>query len=234
MSEILHDTRYEYPYSSYLTEKVKSGKFQSYTQPDFSLGQELRDRKGAFLEIGGPSDYGYFHLDGLKLDRPIAITNIDRNSLPAALNPALLKSQIDFLMDGTNTGLSSESVGLVLSSHLNIVKKEEETDVRKIKGAESALREAVNTGELTDELMDHYLPLEIAAEVYRILEPGGLYLTDGEQNAIAAFQMLGFQLREWVEQVPEKGGEPYYYVVLQKLNPAREFSDPSRALYWIK
>ena len=120
---------------------------------------------------------------------------------------------------------------MVLAAHLPLVDdtkydfaaltlNEERAISREIAQAEAAEKHIAHTGELDDRAFVVSLRLAVAREVYRALQPGGLYLTDGTSDQVKALQAIGFtKLAEIdVNQFDSElvGAAPYYELVLQK------------------
>lgn len=220
-----------YPYESKLAKAIPGGwsrlfrrnMHPQYVENNFSLEDELPLREGPFVELGGPTESGYFHLDGHTLPKRVIVSNINLRGTQLPLDDdyiEFVEGTTDLVLDGTDTGLPKNSLGMVLASHiprydlLECSQLEEEQD-RHLARANSATREAVQQGKITNTMLEAALRLKMGREVYRVLEPGGLYLTDGNDFELAAHELLGLQMKAYV-QVRKDDEETYYQVVLQK------------------
>ena len=72
---------------------------------------------------------------------------------------------------------------------------------------------------MADNHLEASLRLRVSKEVYRVLEPGGLFLTDGENDDLHALIALGFTVRSVASTVCYDGAR-YHYAVLQKQDPS--------------
>lgn len=219
---------FSYPYQSVMAQEfaIHPEKFEVFVSAKFSIQGVIDERKGDFLEIAGPSDLGYYFLEEVSLSKPVTISNIDPQKIRSK-DPNYaqyqeyadeVESKIDKIVDGTSIQQADNSFGMVLSSHLttypeyNLQGRNEDV---ALKLATSAPRRAVEQGHISEDILSDSLRLKIASEVYRTLEPSGLYMTDLTQDELKAIQLLGFQLKASVSKF-EENEVPYYYVVLQK------------------
>ncbi len=65
-------TMYEYPFPSETANQTKAAreagaKIEDWQAPGVDIGETLKNIHGSILEIGGPTDSGFYFLDGRKL-----------------------------------------------------------------------------------------------------------------------------------------------------------------------
>lgn len=223
-------SNYEYPYISevaqwkHMTPKHRHAEFGGnyfepgfeYVEPGFLVEDELNRRNGPFLELGGPTDSGYYHLDGVQLKKRIIVSNVGDEKI-RSYNPDYADSLIgktDIDIDGTNIGLPDGSLGAVFASHIpylgNMADYGDDTALYMARGAS---KQAVEEGGVDSRHKDLSLRLDIADEVYRKLEPGGLYFTDGMPRDMHAFALMGYELKALFDRDKRYS---YFYAVLQK------------------
>jgi hypothetical protein len=87
--------------------------------PSFRLADELRSRKGAFIEVAGPTQSGYDLIDFQKLDKKVFTSNIKPGT--PFFDPDTGKhkfdwGKVDFEADSTRLPLANESAGLIIGS----------------------------------------------------------------------------------------------------------------------
>ncbi len=223
------DGKFNYPYRSTMAEEFSDHpkKFELSVSDNFSIQDVIDQRKGDILEIAGFCSLGYYFLDGISLPKAVILGNIDTRAIKSEdlddSHPQEYtdeaEGEIDMIMDDTHAERADSSLGVVLSTRLsyypeyNLHYDEDEMRER----AESASRRVIEQGDgdTTEDIVKDSLRLKAASEVFRKLEPGGLYITDMTQDEIDVMKLLGFQLRASLSKI-EKNEEPYYYVVLQK------------------
>lgn len=216
-----------YPYQSHLAQNVNSlrtrllhrGKFSQYADAGFSLDEELSRRHGPFIELGGPTESGYFYLHKKVLPKRVIASNIRVDHRLEAY-AQFVERMTDLVLDGADLELPSGSMGMVLASHIPrtaYLPESANGQWLDIVCANNACREAARRGEVSEGMLYSSLRLKIAKEVGRVLEPGGLYLTDGTADELTAYQCFGPQIRAYIrDDSRDPEGDPYYYAVLQK------------------
>lgn len=195
-----------YPFDYKAKAKITSGEIHAdeWHQPNFSLTEKLENIRKPIIEIGGPSDEGYYFLDGVKLLNKPIITNVSEQpasqQYPDVQN---LADMVDELVDGRHTPYEDESIGMVMAAHIDIADeallddttKDKRELYNKFREAAISENQAVASGKLSLSQILHSLRLKIARETWRILEPGGLFLTDchSEVHDLEAIRRLGFE-----------------------------------------
>ena len=212
-----------YPYRSVMTKEFSthSDEYELFVSDNFSMQDVILQRKGDILEIAGFCNFGYYFLDELSLPRPVTIGNIDSQidkSKDSEKHTDEVENKIDIIMDGMDFKYADNSLGVVLSAYLTHYPEYnpqdyDEDGMREL--AESAPSRVLEQGDASREILKDSLRLNIASEVYRTLEPGGLYLTDVTQDEKEVMELIGFQLKASISKLDEDEA-PYYYVVLQK------------------
>lgn len=189
-------TVYGYPFPSEVAEQahealIKGLMPDEWHAPGEDIDKILHQIKGPILELGGPSELGYYFLDGQALpSRPI-ISNVIPDSQKYSPNREQFNSLTDLIIDGRNMeNVPDNSLGAVLTSYLSEVDGDETEDQRD--KVTTLMKEAASSGEISAELMEISLRLKIAQEVFRKLEPGGLYFTDTSPDELKAQELLGF------------------------------------------
>lgn len=187
-----------------------------YVEPGFSVEEELNRREGPFLELGGPTESGYYHLDGVQMKKRIIVSNVG-DAVIRAYNPEYadeLIGKTDIDINGTDINFPDGSLGAVFASHIPYLHDiEDYGDDEILRKARGASRQARKEGVVDVRHTDASLRLKIADEVYRTLEPGGLYFTDGMTNEMHAFSVMGYELKALYDRDKRF---PYFYAVLQK------------------
>lgn len=222
--------KYEYPYKSEvaqwkrMTTKHRRDEYgdyypevgYEYVEPGFSVENELNTRVGQFLELGGPTDFGYYHLDGVQMNRRIIVSNVGDEKI-RSYNPDYaddLIGRTDMDIDGTNIDLPDGSLGAVFASHIPYLHNPDSfNDDEALRMAKAIPKQAMEQGFISEDHFDLSLRLDIADEVYRKLEPGGLYFTDGITRDVHALVLMGYELKALVDR---DKFDSYHHIVLQK------------------
>lgn len=92
-----------------------------YTADGFTLGKALRSRRGAFIEIAGPTVDGYHLVDFSKLDRRVEVSNISPGCPIYDEETGQLVTYwgtVDFQADSQQLPLRSNAVGALFASRL--------------------------------------------------------------------------------------------------------------------
>lgn len=198
-----------YPYTSTLKRDIKSwreGEDYTIWQSDVSsLEERMKHNKGPIIEIGGPTDLGFYFLDGLVLQVKPIITNISSNPLPYSENAEKFAKEVEQIVDARTMPYENESVGVFLMAAMSMsndwwvelsdeekekmaTKFDNEFDIAKM---EMGL---VATGALAPEKVEYAQRVQIYREVSRTLLKGGLFFSDGSLEDIVILQRLGFKL----------------------------------------
>jgi hypothetical protein len=217
---------FSYPYGSNLKtelKKLRKGRSYNLWQGDSITTERLAALKGPIVEIGGPTSGGFYFLDNIELQSKPIITNISARPALYAENASQLAEQVDELMDATKMAYSDGSVAIFLMSAISIssdwwveledsVKDkaakqfEEEFDVARLEMGQVAAG-ILNAGDVK-----HAQRVKIYLEVYRCLNAGGLFFSDGGIDEIAILQKQGFELVACL-QIAEDYGISYEFVV---------------------
>lgn len=177
--------------SSGLNSTIKQVLSGNYKESGFDAAKSLRERKGNFIEVGGPTTQGYELVNINRLDRRLYITNIDPKGCPLfdpfSRTPRVVRYlPIDFPADATNLKFTDKSIGALFASCLN--------------------------GNIRSKAI---------AEAARVLEDGGLLIWQGgtEQDIIEAVFREGLVVKESRRSVarnPDGSNLPFFNVIFQK------------------
>lgn len=227
---------YYYPYASEqarqaIAAQKQGAKIEEWHKPGNTLQQIITDLSGPILEIAGPTDSGYYFLDSIELPSSVIITNITHEPAPFAPNKAELATRVEQIIDGRRIPYGDATFGAVLAAHLSIIDDHEydfsnlsDDEGRQLSeqivATENAERLSVKTGTINEEVIRLSLRFGVAKEVFRVLKPGGLYITDATPAQAKLFEMLGYEKIAWlnlnsIESEPDVT-EPYFELVLQK------------------
>lgn len=213
---------YEYPFPSEVAEQAREARAKGlkpdeWHEPRKGIDEVLHQIRGPILELGGPSELGYYFLEGQALpSRPI-ISNVMPDSQKYSPNREQLNSLTDLIIDGRNLeNVPDDSLGAVLTSYLSEVDGDETKAQRD--RVVTLMEDAANIGEISTELMETSLRLKIAKEVFQKLEPGGLYFTDTSPEELKVQELLGFTSVAVYDRnsTDETNSTQRYYVVFQK------------------
>lgn len=217
---------HKYPYNSQLKTKLsnlREGIDYALWLGDTSVAERLRSLKGPVIEIGGPTDRGFYFLDNIELHSRPNITNISSNPVLHGDNVSELAEQVDDLMDATKMPYADSSVDVFLMSamsrssdwwvELNDEEKEKVrsqfTDEFEIARLEMG---QVAAGILGADEVKQAQRIKIYLEVNRCLAKGGLFFADGGIDDIVILQKLGFELVACLE-LAEDYGVSYEFVM---------------------
>jgi hypothetical protein len=204
---------YYYPYPSSLLADIKSwrkGRDFIIWQDDPPVEKRLAHIGGPIIEIGGPSDMGFYFLDGIALPVKPLITNMSNNPLPYAENAIELAGQVDEIIDARKMPFVDDSIGtflmaaMSLSSDWWINLSETEKDRAEAKIDEEFDRAKmemglVATGILAPSKAAYAQRVQIYREVHRTLKIGGLFFADGSLEDIVILKHLGFKLAAFLQ-----------------------------------
>lgn len=210
-----------YPYKSNLKTKLQA----LHEGRDYVVwrGDIPKILAGPIVEIGGPTETGYYFLDGLDLGSKPIITNISKNPLPYAPNAKQLSEQVDELMDATKMKYPDKSVGAFLMAGMSLSsdwwvglddpqKQEAEPQFNKEFDIARLEMAQVAAGILSPDKVVHAQRVKIYLETYRALRKGGLLFTDGGTEEIAILKTIGFKLCALL-CLPEENGVACEFVV---------------------
>lgn len=211
---------FSYPYKSIVKENLKQlreGLDYSVWQSESALSELVVKSKGPIVEIGGPSDGGFYFLDGQELKTKPIITNISSEPAPYGDNAVELAEQVNDLVDGRDMPYADDSVGVFLMSCMSLasdwwttldydeknkatVQFEQEYDIARLEMGQVAL------GVMRPEDVKQAQRVQIFCEVYRALRKDGLFFSDGEVEEVVILQQLGFELVALLQYRGERSG----------------------------
>lgn len=113
---------YEYSFPTPTAEELSS-KSVEWQEEGFDLQQALDERTGPFVEVAGPTLFGYSMLDNVTLPKGVYVSNRD---LPAVTN---LYGSPDFQADATNLPLANNSLGALFVSNMAPMGSEHNPDL---------------------------------------------------------------------------------------------------------
>jgi len=178
------------------------------------LDEAFHAADGPVLEIGGPTRYGYYFLEGRPLHTKPIMSDIKQHD------------GVEQLFDARDIPFPDDSFGIILSNNIPLhdptrnyigplTEKDTIADVWDIRDlavtSARAVIERVGKEQVIDtRALQDSLRLGIAREVFRKLKPGGLYLTISEKIERDAFKALGFELLASVDlDASWNGPDPY-------------------------
>lgn len=226
---------YKYPFPSALKQEYeKEGiNLQHISdETEFELDKYIEMLKGPIVEIGGPSDDGYYFIDGLDLPTRPIISNIqeDGHSIDTSSPDAIKQRQlVDLEIDGTNMPFDNESVGVIMMSHmshtddsyLNLSQHEQEellpiTADNTDRAIQEMARIANNSLNPTEVQFSQRT--QIYLESFRVLKQGGLLIADGESIDMEVLEHIGFELVKKLQHLGWRDGDPHtgYDFVVRK------------------
>lgn len=225
-------TPYHYPFESEFSKqfaeaRAKGVVINEWHQPGLRLQEIISHLEGPILEIGGPSDQGYYFLHDVELPSRVIISNVTNTAMRFAPNAGRLQSMIEKIIDGRKVPYQDNSLGMVLSSHLSRVDEpnldfstmtdEQQREwSERLERCEKAIKYAADTGDITKEELKLSLRFGIACEVWRALKPGGIYMTDATDEEIKVYERIGFTTLAYIDRLPLDYGTSYYDVVFRK------------------
>ena len=229
-------TVFSYPYPSTIAIEVIAAKrnnieIDEWWKPGVDFQKLVAHLSGPILEIGGPTDGGYYFLDNIQLPSRVIISNIAQGTLRFTPNKDELDKATEKLIDGRDLPYSDNSLGMVLSAHISLVDDHEydfsdisdnqlATIDQQIKRSGIATHRMAETGEIDPEALEVAQRIAIGHEVFAKLQPGGLYITDATPDELNAYRVLGFTEIAHIDthslDPATQDVEPYYYIVLQK------------------
>lgn len=226
---------YNYPFPSAIKreyEKEGTSPEDVNSEAEIDLAEYMRTLGGPIVEIGGPSTDGYYFIDGLDLPTKPIISNVqeDGHSIDTSSPDAIKQRQlVDLEIDGTNMPFDDASVGVIMMSHmshtddsyLNLPQHEQEELLPiTAKNTDQAIREMarIANNSLKPTEIQFSQRTQIYLESFRVLQPGGLLITDGESVDIEVLEHIGFELVKKLQHLGWRDGDPHtgYDFVVRK------------------
>lgn len=218
---------YYYPFKSSVAKDVRAlrklgDKERDWRHETIDLDEAFKKTRGPILEIGGPTATGYYYLENRKLSQKPIITNIDEGM-----------GKVNRIIDGRHLPCDDNSLGVVLSSHIPrydlLDPKVHAIKLRfirqrvwnhRLKKVNKMIADMFEKNYVHKNALKLSLRYAIAAEVFKKLKPGGLYLTDGRKDEVGVLNLLGFvpiaALDEGSLAKVTDDDEEVYSIVLQK------------------
>ncbi len=168
----------------------------------------IAQMEGPIVEIGGPTDDGFFYLDGVVLkSKPVITNKVPFQTLVEDIElAAQLDQQIDEFFDGRDMPYVDGSLGIVMMSYVTRADDkefypegreptQEEIDLanKRFDIAEREIEDFLNGNISLNEVEESYR-LKIYEEVMRVLKPGGLFITNSNKAELKAIEKIGFEL----------------------------------------
>lgn len=158
----------------------------------FDVYQSLHERKGAFIEIAGPTEQGYAMVDFARLEKKVWESNVyDGTPLYDTQTGEFIgyDQKVDFQADVRVLPFADGTIGAIFCSHLGTLTQKQET-----------LEEGLTQ---TRDLREHALH-----EAFRALEKGGLLIWQGgTQHDLHVANHVGFALRAADRLTDDRGHE---------------------------
>jgi hypothetical protein len=209
------EVTFQYPYDSATRHRLADSRegqdYYIWHAERSNLQLVIDQMKKPVIEIGGPTDCGYFFLDGIAFNSKPTITNISSNPLPYAPDAKKLASMVDELVDGTRMPYDANSISVFLMAAISASSDwwVELSDEEKDKQSHIFDKENDVAGLEMGQFALGTLPLEkvscsqrihIYSEAYRALDKGGLLFCDGGVDDIVSLKHLGFKLIAYLQE----------------------------------
>jgi hypothetical protein len=212
---------FRYPYKSELIAQLtnmRDGQDYYLWHSGVPLQDRIAKLSEPIIEIGGPTEMGFFFLDGLKLNSKPVITNIDATPLRYSPKAAEFAKQVDEVMDATKMQYDDGSIGAFLMAAMSLssdwwvnldddakeeatTKFEAEFSIAKLEMGQAAL------SVLDPKKAIHAQRIKIYLEVHRTLGEGGLFFSEGGIEELSILKNIGFELVSFLEyQYPDAEG----------------------------
>jgi len=219
---------YAYPYKSrlrdHLRSKTKDVDYRIWRSDDIQALAEAITQP--VIELGGPTQDGFYFLDDINFNVKPTITNISQNPLPLSPDSSELAKYVAEVFDATKMKYTDNSIGIFLMSAMSISNDwwVELSETEKEKARNQFETEFTNArfemGQVAAGILDAVdvkdaQRIKIYREVARCLEKDGLFFTDGNIEEIAILQKLGFELIACLQLV-ENYGLSYEFVVAKR------------------
>lgn len=219
---------YSYIYPSNLRARIR----QLTKDIDYKIWQteDVASLAGAvtkpIIEIGGPTQYGFYFLGDVELNSRPIITNITATPMRYSPDAEQLSKEVDQLVDGTNMPFASGSTGIFIMAAMShtsdwwvgLPDKEKEAAQIEVEAELAASQLEVGQvalGVLDPKSVKNAQRIKIYLEVARCLETNGLFFTDGGVEEIAVLEEMGFEMIACL-QVVEALDIRYEFVVVKK------------------
>jgi hypothetical protein len=189
-----------YPYKSKFrrqaAKKREGVDYVLWRAEGFDLAQALASTSGELLELGGPSFDGYYFLDDMKLPRRLRISNLFHEPFAFEDMNQRARKHIGALIDARELPYNDNSLGLVLAHYLSYA-LDARPHTRRAHESEQwrqAMAEMAQTilGQREPQDAKTAQRVQMWREAYRVLEPGGLLITDGRLAERQIMQQIGF------------------------------------------
>ncbi len=178
------------------------------------------------IELGGPTQDGFYFLESVEFTTKPIITNISLNPLPFSPHSPELAKQVDEVLDATSMPYADSSVGIFLMSAMSISsdwwvelsdeEKEKAVPVFEAEAVDARLEMGrVATGIQDPKTAEHAQRIKIFCEINRCLEENGLLFTDGGVEEIAILRQMNFELIACL-QVVKDDGIGYEFVMVKR------------------
>lgn len=219
---------YPYPYKSkirnILTDQPKAISYRLWQSAN--LSSLLASIQKPVVEIGGPTQDGFYFLDGVEFNTKPIITNITRNPAPLSPDAPELSKGVDEVVDAAKMPYADNSIGVFLMSGMSLssdwwvelpeAEKEKASAIFENEYANARFEMGqVAAGTLDPRAVKDAQRIKIYLEVSRCLDRDGLFFTDGGLEEITILQRLGFELVAYL-QVAEDYGISYEFIVTKQ------------------
>lgn len=215
LEEEKNSIRYNYPFEN--TARENGVRKQS----GFNMQKSIDSTSGTILEVGGPSESGFYFLQGCSFPRKPVITNKSYDGgMQVKFFRELYKPYIQRKLDIRKNVLHNGSVGVCMSSCLNILAYEPRRGHQKawdkkwqeLEEEDKALRK---DPKIMPKVGLRFILLRHAKD---FLEPDGLMVLEGLREQELKYALaLGFSLKATTKAFKDQDGTVgYQSVVLQK------------------
>ena len=182
--------------------------------------------KKPVVEIGGPTQDGFYFIDNVSFNTKPIITNISSRPLPFSPDSSELAKHVVEIFDASKMPYADNSIGIFLMAAMSVsddswVELPETEKEKVITHYETKFANALfELGQVAAGVLDPVdvkdaQKIKIYLEVARCLKKDGLFFTDGGIEEIAILQRLGFKLVACL-QIVEEYGLSYEFVVAKQ------------------
>src|SRR5258708_3507545 len=163
---------FSYPYESTLAQTVRQNRVagrrvDEWIEPDIDVKSLIEHVDAPIIELAGPTDTGYYYLDGVRLPSQPLISNLAPGTLLYG-KPETRDKQLDQLLDVRQLALPDNSVGMIIAAYLPFIDEEdfdfsnfnsaaEAEHSRRLEAATAAVRYVAKSGELNIALIKQSL-----------------------------------------------------------------------------
>ena len=220
---------YQYIYTSWLrnelVHKVRDTDYKIWQSEN--LQDLVTNIDKPIIEIGGPTQLGFYFLDGIQLNTKPIITNISSNPQPFSPDSAQLGKQVDEIFDATKMPYANDSVGICMMSAMSISSDwwvelpEDEIEIASTTFKAELLNAEFEMGQVAIGVLNpgsakDAQRVKIYSEVARCLTKGGLFFTDsGGIEEIIILKQMGFELIACL-QTKDEHGISYEFVAVKR------------------